>query len=486
MRAAGILLHISCLPSKYGIGNLGEEAFRFIDFLADSGNKYWQFLPLCPTSFGDSPYQSASVFAGNPYFIDIDDLILQGLLTKEQAASFNFGKSRKVNFANQYAYKYRILELAFEKFNVSADYCVFVEKNAFWLEDYSFFMALKTNYGGKVWNEWENCHKNHEKFNFIKAKFAKQSEFFKFIQFVFWTQFMNLKRYANERGIGLIGDMPIYAAYDSADVWANNELFSLDAELLPSAVAGCPPDAFSDDGQYWGNPLYNWQKHLETGFDWWKERIGFALKVFDKVRIDHFRGFSAFYAIPKGETTGRNGKWIFAPGAELFGKLKDEIPSKRIIAEDLGVIDDDVRKLLRQTGFDGMKVLQFAFDNDPSNSHLPVHHVVNGVVYTATHDNKTSRGWFEALNDDQRACFAKICNWNGQEESAVEKLIATAMASKAETVIVPIQDYMNLSDKARFNSPSTTRNNWVWRLPSKYATPKLRKAILSQITNADR
>lgn len=486
LRAAGILMHLSCLPSKYGIGNMGEEAYKFVDFLADTDNRYWQILPLCPTSFGDSPYQSPSLFAGNPYFIDIDRLISQKLLEPGQVKGYSFGRGKNVDYEKQYINKYKLLKLAYENFKCDENYFAFVKENSFWLDDYALFMVIKELHGGKSWKEWEEHFANHKIFVAYKDEFVSKANFHKFLQYVFWSQWVELKSYANSKNIQIIGDMPIYAAYDSADVWANSELFLLNKNFKPTLVAGCPPDAFSNDGQLWGNPLYNWREHKKTGFEWWIKRIRNALNAFDKVRIDHFRGFSAFYAIPYKDTTARDGKWMPALGEELFERIRNlGISKNRIIAEDLGTIDYKVENLLTQTGFAGMKVLQFAFDEKDESAYLPKNHIKNCVVYTATHDNKTSRSWFRSLGKDSKECFAKHCNYkNG--DNAVGKLIEAALKSVADTVIVPIVDYLNLDDKARFNTPSTTGSNWVWRMSKKYDTVSLREYIKKHIVQSNR
>lgn len=444
------------LPNKYGIGSFGDEAYRFVDFLAATGQSYWQVLPLSPTSFGDSPYQSPSAFAGNPYFIDLDLLRMDGLLTDEECNAEQT-KVRMIDYAKLYHRRYVVLKKAFVRFWKPRSYEKFVEDNREWLFPYAEFMAKKQASGGAAWNEWNNEN------SVGKAETA----FWVFLQYEFFLQWSALKTYANARGVQIIGDMPIYVAYDSADVWQNPQYFQLDGNGTPTEVAGVPPDAFSSDGQLWGNPLYRWDEMQKDNFAWWKKRFRAALSMYDVVRIDHFRGFSDYYAIPFGESTARKGRWESAPGKELFAELKKEFPEAEIIAEDLGVIDDRVRELLRQTGFPGMKIAQFGFSEDDSG-YNPNNYPAKCVAYTGTYDNPTTQSWAKHLFAPEKTRFRR-CVRRRIGEADTTALVRRLLASAAQTVIIPIQDYLLLGDEGRINTPSTLGNNWIWRIPEKYA-----------------
>ncbi len=452
VKKCGILLPVFSLPNRYGIGSFGEEAYRFVDFLKRTGQHYWQVLPLTPTSYGDSPYQSPSAFAGNPYFIDLDLLLMDGLLTAEECKAEET-RSKTIDYARLYERRYKVLYKAYARFWKPQSYYAFVEDNREWLLPYATFMALKERNGGKPWNEWTDTAPADE----------EEVSFWIFLQFEFYTQWHALKSYANARGVQLIGDMPIYVAYDSADVWRDPQLFQLDRDV-PVEVAGVPPDDFSAEGQLWGNPLYRWEAMKEDGYGWWKRRMKAALDLYDIVRIDHFRGFSAYYAVPYGESTAKNGSWKPAPGKELFAELKKEFPDAKIIAEDLGVLDDDVRSLLKQTGFPGMKVAQFGFSEENSE-HNPKNFPESCIAYTGTHDNPTAKEWQKSLGKDARERFEKDA---GKGRFA---LVKSVLQSAAETVILPLQDYMGLGSEGRINTPSTLGKNWVWRLKGyrKYA-----------------
>ena len=386
MRTSGILMPIFSLPSKGGIGTLGKEAFRFVDFLKKSGQSWWQILPLNPTNYGDSPYQSFSSYAGNPYFIDPELLIQEGLLTEEEFLSFDFGKdSSIIDYGKLYKNRINLLRIAFGRFKPEKTFYDFCRENDFWLDEYALFMALKNMHNDVSWECWEENFRtrNLETLNRIKSEKQDTIEFYKFVQYCFAKQWISLKNYANENGVGIIGDIPIYVAYDSADVWSEPEQFQLDKELKPKAVAGCPPDAFSEDGQLWGNPLYDWSFMKKDKFAWWKRRLGYALKLYDMVRIDHFRGFEAYWAIPYGDETAKGGKWLKGPNMALFNEIAkefgDDLP---IIAEDLGFLTDEVHELLKKSGFPGMKVLQFAFSGGSDSDYLPHNYNKNCVVYT--------------------------------------------------------------------------------------------------------
>lgn len=460
---------IFSLPARYGIGTIGKEAFRFIDFLEAAGQSYWQILPLNPTNYGDSPYQSFSSFAGNPYFIDLELLIDEKLLTVSQAEAADFGDNpRKIDYGKLYENRLSLLKLAFENFKPNKEFNRFCSENAFWLEDYSLFMALKNANGGAAFHTWDKNIAEYEKSALNKARATYKSDigFYKFLQFKFFEQWKALKEYANKKGIKIIGDIPIYVAYDSADVWADKSQFLIDENLKLTKVAGCPPDAFSEDGQLWGNPLYNWPKMKSEGYAWWKRRIAHAFGLYDVVRIDHFRAFEAFYAIPATDNTAKNGKWIKGPGIGFFKELKAEFGENLpIIAEDLGFLTPAVKKLLKATGFPGMKVLQFAFDSREDSDYLPHNYNKNCVVYTGTHDNDTIIGWAESVaKSDLKFALAYLNAEAGNNFNWA--MIKAAMMSAADTAILMMPDFLGLGSEARINTPSTTENNWQWRIDS--------------------
>lgn len=470
MRESGVLLPISALPSRYGIGGFSKEAYEFVDFLREAGQKKWQILPMGPTSYGDSPYQSFSTFAGNPYFIDLETLVQDGYLTWEECDACDFGdREDRVDYEKLYRNRFSLIRKAFDRFcqRIPGDYGEFVTENAFWLDDYGLYMALKSHYEGKAWIEWEEGHRDRipEVLEQAREEFASEVEFHRFLQYLFFKQWGNLHRYANENGIQIIGDLPIYVAFDSADTWASPELFQFTEAHEPKAVAGCPPDAFSATGQLWGNPLYDWEYHRQTGYAWWIQRVKSCLKIYDVLRIDHFRGFDEYYAIPYGHETAQFGSWEKGPGLELFECLWKEIGKEGIIAEDLGYMTDGVRKLLADSGYPGMKVIQFAFDSRDSDDYLPHSYPANCIVYTGTHDNDTTLGWF--LKAD-RGCREFAREYMHKTELDVDTLswdfIALAMGSVAQLCVIPLQDYLCLGSEARINTPSTLGNNWVWRL----------------------
>ncbi len=469
MRKSGILMHLSSLSSPYGIGTMGSTAREFVDFLQASGQTYWQLLPICPTSYGDSPYQSYSTFAGNPYFIDLDELCEMGLLDKTDYESIDWENTPdRVNYGALYQKRYPVLRKAVNAFlkNVPEDFLEFCEKNDFWLSDFALFMALKDVHGGAAWSEWDISFRNREEAALEKAKEEQKENilFWKVIQYLFFKQWNELKTYANNKGILVIGDLPIYVSLDSVDVWAHPELFQVDENKVPKEVAGCPPDGFSADGQLWGNPLYDWDYMEKTNFKWWVDRIEYICKVYDLLRIDHFRGFDSYYAIPYGETTAKNGCWKQGPGMKLFNEVEKTIGRQAIIAEDLGYLTDSVKKLLKDSGFPGMKVLEFAFDSrDASgNEYLPHNYVENCVAYTGTHDNDTVMGWFEDASDEDVAyckeylCIADDSNLNWDMMGAVWR-------SVANLTIMQAQDILGLGSESRMNQPSTVGSNWCWR-----------------------
>ncbi len=470
MRASGILFPIFSLPSPYGIGTLGKEAYSFVDFLSKAGQRYWQLLPIGPTGFGDSPYQSFSAYAGNPYFIDLDMLCEDGLLKEEEYKNIEWYKStNKIDYERLYNNRFKVLKIAFNRFkkNIPEDYEIICKECMSWLEDYSLYMAIKDSCGGKCWCEWDEPLKTREKNALEKAKRELKNEidFYKFINYKFTKQWFALKKYANLKNIYIIGDMPIYVSFDSADVWANPKQFLLDKELKPTAVAGCPPDAFSDEGQLWGNPLYNWEymKNSTPKYNWWCSRIANSIDMFDMFRIDHFRGFESYCSIPYGDKNAVNGKWVKGPDIDLFNHFKAVFGELPIIAEDLGIITEDVERLLKNTGFPGMKVLQFAFDTETESSYLPHNHIKNCVVYTGTHDNDTVMGWKESEKKEVIK-YAQKYTAQGENEGFNWALIRTALSSVADTVIIPLQDYIGAGSEARINTPSTAQDNWQWRI----------------------
>ena len=407
MRKSGILMHISSLPGPYGIGSMGESARRFIDFLVSSGQSYWQILPLSPTGFGDSPYQSFSSFAGNHYLIDLDILIREGLLKSQEVQGCCFGSDpKKVDFGALYSSRLGLLRLAFQRFTPDEDFEAFLESNRDWLRDYGLFMALKEEHGGKDWQQWEEDLKMREPQALQDAARRLQPEidFHCFLQYEFFRQWQALKGYAADRGIRIIGDVPIYVPLDSADVWASPELFRLDEDRRPLAVAGCPPDSFSADGQLWGNPLYDWDRMADTGYAWWIRRLKAAEKLYDVIRLDHFRGFESFWVVPAGDTTARNGHWEKGPGMGFLTALKQANFS--CIAEDLGYVTQEVRELQEASGYPGMKVMQFAFDSREQSNYLPHLYPVNSVCYSGTHDNLTLKQWLQEA-DPQDVALAK-------------------------------------------------------------------------------
>lgn len=465
MRNSGILLHISSLPSPYGIGTLGKEAYDFIDFLKKGKQSLWQILPLNPTGFGNSPYQSFSAFAGNPYFIDFDLLYEKGLLEKSDYTDVDWGYDpRKVDFGRIYSERFKVLHKACDKFEKESGYEEFCIKNAFWLDDYALFTALKTSFGEKPWYTWPHSlkTKNEQAVESARSLLENEIETQKIIQYFFFTQWNSLKEYANQNGIEIIGDLPIYVAHDSADVWGNPKQFELDDECNPVFVAGVPPDGFSAEGQLWGNPVFDWEYMRDDGYRWWIRRIEHCLKIYNRIRIDHFRGFSGYYSVPYGMKNAVKGIWRNGPGAELFRAIEASLGKPEIIAEDLGYIDEGVLNLLSETGFPGMKVLQFAFDSRESSDYLPHNYPKNCVVYIGTHDNDTLEGWFENADKNDVDFARDYMRING-DESRCRAVIKTALASVGDTVILTMQDLLELGSEAKMNTPSTAENNWQWR-----------------------
>ena len=477
VRGAGILLAVSSLPSEYGIGTFGAQSFQFINFLKEAGQKYWQVLPIGPTSYGDSPYQSFSAFAGNPYFIDLGVLISESLLTLDEVQSYDWGDSASnVDYSKIFDSRYQVLHIAFKKSKHinTKEYKSFCKENVYWLNEYSLFMALKFHFENHSWFLWPEDIRFHrvEAVKSYSEQFENEIDFWKFCQFKFFEQWNEVKQYANENGIQIIGDIPIYAALDSADVWSNSELFQLDTQRKPIKVSGVPPDAFSKDGQLWGNPLYDWDKMEQNGFDWWKQRMGQSAKIYDIIRIDHFIGVVRYYAIPADESTAINGNWQPGPGHKLTDAIDSSIGKAQVIAEDLGVVVPEVRRLLKKTGYPGMKVLLFAFDGDATNEHLPCNYTRNMVVYGGTHDNETLMGHFTEMKTKD-AQYAKEYLDVKKKKNLPETLLRTAYASVANTVMFQAQDILLLPKSARMNFPSTIGTNWRWRLKKDQLTIEL-------------
>lgn len=468
MRGSGVLLHITSLPSPYGVGTLGKAAYDFADFLESAGQKYWQILPLGHTGYGDSPYQAFSAFAGNPYMIDLDFLCDEGLLLPEDYQTLcREDNSRKTDYGRLFASRICVLKKIASRFAKTAEYELFCAENAFWLEDYSLFMALKGRFSGKPFFEWKNP---------LPEPDNKSREFWKILQFLFFTQWQRLKAYVNSKGIKIIGDLPIYVAHDSADVMGSPELFELDSKGMPLNVAGVPPDGFSERGQLWGNPVFDWDYMRKNNYSWWVRRISHSMRLFDIVRIDHFRGFSSYYSVPYGSTDAVNGSWRAGPGAELFEAVEEEIGKPLIIAEDLGFIDEGVRELMKKTGFPGMKILQFAFDSRDAGEYLPHNYPQNCVVYIGTHDNDTLAGWLNSADKEDIDYARKYLRLN-EKEGFVEGFIKSAMASVGDTVIFTMQDLLGLGSESRMNIPSTACGNWQWRALESDFSPELAKNL---------
>lgn len=483
MRRNGMLLPIASLPSPYGIGGFSKEAYEFIDLLEETGQKLWQILPLGPTSYGDSPYQSFSTFAGNPYFIDLDTLVEKGWLTKEACEASDYGDNESyIDYGRIYNSRFVLLKQAFLNSDILSDekFTEFCKANQHWLPDYALYMALKNQNGGKSWIEWEEeiRLRKPEAVEYYKKELEEECNFYEFLQYEFHEQWTKVKEYAHKKGIQIVGDVPIYVAFDSADTWANPELFQLDEKNLPLGVAGCPPDAFSATGQLWGNPLYNWAYHKKTGYDWWLKRIAYCFDLYDIVRIDHFRGFDEYYSIPYGDETAVNGHWEKGPGMDLFNTVKEKLGELDIIAEDLGFLTESVFQLLKDSGYPGMKVLQFAFDPSEDSDYLTYKYQRNCVVYTGTHDNDTTAGWFEKLSDGDKEVALRYMNsfYTPKEEQHWD-LIALAMRSTADTCIIPVQDFLGLGSEARINMPSTLGDNWKWRMTKGAFSEELKEKI---------
>ena len=474
MRSCGVLMHITSLPSPYGIGTFGAEAEAFVDWLKSAGQSYWQVLPIGPTGYGDSPYQSFSTFAGNPLLIDLDDLVKSGLIAREKCQAADYGADPTfVDFEKVTKTKMALLREAFESFDENVGYVAFIQKESVWLEDYALFMALKRKHDQCAWSRWGEPYRlrDPEALEQAREELKSEIDFWKFVQYIFYSQWERLKSYANKNGVRLIGDIPIYVAPDSADVWSNASLFKMDDELKPKCVAGVPPDYFSETGQLWGNPLYDWEAMKKEKYSWWISRIEKAAQIYDVVRIDHFRAFDTYWSVPFGEKTAINGKWEQGPGMDLWNAVREQLGDVSVIAEDLGDIFDSVKELLKASGFPGMRVLQFGFNPESSdNDHLPHNYPTNSVVYTGTHDNSTVLGWYKAADSGAKAMCRRYLR-PLPFEKLNKTFIRELYKSRAGLTIVPMQDVIGLDDRARMNIPSTLGGNWKWRATKRQITP---------------
>lgn len=482
MRSSGILMHITSLPGPFGVGSMGSEAFAFVDFLKRAGQSFWQILPLAPTGYGNSPYQSTSTFAGNHYLIDLAELVKEGLLKQEELETVVWSREEeRVDFGLLYENRLKVLRLAYRRFDEAEALDAFCRENREWLVDFSLFMVLKEAHGGQPWNTWPEPLKTREPAAMAQAmeRYREEIRFFCFVQYLFFRQWEALHSYANRQGVRIIGDVPIYVPFDSADVWANPQLFQLDEKLDPIAVAGCPPDSFTADGQLWGNPLYRWDVLKRDGYQWWLKRLAAAGEMYDWVRLDHFRGFESYWAVPYGDKTARNGKWIKGPGLDFVNAVKQGLPNLALIAEDLGYLTQEVLELRDESGFPGMKVLEFAFDSKEPSDYLPHTYTANTVCYTGTHDNMTMRQWFDTAEADTVEYAAAYMALT-EEEGYVWGVIRTAFGSVSDVCIIQMQDYLDLGAEARMNFPGTlSDSNWTWRLKNGMITPDLERRILN-------
>ena len=485
MRSSGILMHITSLPSPYGVGTLGQAAYDFVDFLEKSRQSYWQILPVGPTGYGDSPYQTFSTFAGSPYLVDLDLLADQGLLEREAPGRVTWSEEPgRVDYGRLYQYRMGLLRQASARFDRSnPDYLAFLEAEKGWLENYALYMALKDHFGGQSWQTWpeEIRRRQPEAMERYRALLRQELEVQRFVQYEFFRQWRLLRDYAKAHGVGIIGDVPIYVPLDSADVWAEPEYFQLDQDLHPTAVAGVPPDYFSADGQLWGNPLYRWDRMEADGFQWWIRRMRAAARLFDVVRIDHFRGLESYWSVPPRETTARNGCWVKGPGMALIRQVRQALPDLRFIAEDLGFLTPEVVELVRESGFPGMKVLEFAFDPREPSDYLPHNYDHNCVCYTGTHDNETLLQWAQALPQENFAYAVRYLG-KGAEESICHAVLRAGSASVAELFVAQLQDWLELGAEGRMNHPGVTDgNNWRWRALPGQITPEL-AAKIAEVT----
>ena len=477
-RKCGILMPLSSLPSGYGIGTFGKPCYDFIDFLCDSGQTCWQILPLCPTAYGDSPYQSPASFAGNPFFLDPTDFYERGLIDKQTLCSACY-ESERVNYGRLFNERIPFLRKVHANFKKDGKYYSFLRTNKDWVYDYALFMALKVKNGFTAWTDWAIEYRDHEKAKANAGEFRDEMNFWLWVQYEFYAQWRKVRLYAHKRGIKIIGDMPIYVAWDSVDVWSKPQNYLLDNDFRPTLVAGCPPDGFSPDGQLWGNPIYDWAKMRDDGFDWWIKRVKQNFKLYDILRIDHFRGFAGYYVIPYGDATARNGRWEKGCGKQLFDAVKAQVPQAKIIAEDLGFYTEDVGELLAYTGYPGMKLMQFAFFDENSDS-LPRNFTTdNCIAYTGSHDADCTYSWCKNLDWSTRERFERECP-RRDGESPVYAMIRLALSSRANLAIIPMQDYLELpNEKARINTPSTPEGNWAWRAEQSYFSDEIKAKILA-------
>ena len=483
MRESGILMHITSLPGPYGVGTMGKSAFSFVDFLANAGQRYWQILPLNPTGYGDSPYQSCSIFAGNHYLIDLELLVEEGLLEQQELDAIEWFRSdTKVGFGLLYNHRLNILRKAFRRHSQTEEFARFRAENDHWLVNYVAYMGLKDKFGGKPWYQWPEDVKFYSP-AVIETAWEHLGyegiQFYCFTQYLFFKQWHALREYAHSRNVRIIGDVPIYVPYDSVEVWKNPSLFQMEDNLEPKVVAGCPPDGFTEDGQLWGNPIYDWDAMKRDGYDWWLRRLEAAGKLYDVVRLDHFRGLESYWAVPFGEKTARNGKWVKGPGMDFIRALKQGLPDLHMIAEDLGYMTQEVIDLRDGSGYPGMKVLQFAFDSREPSEYLPHTYTQNTVCYTGTHDNMTMRQWFESVEPETAEYAAQYMNLS-RTEGYVWGSIRTAMASVSDLTIIPIQDVLDIGSTGRMNFPGTlSDSNWTWRLKDGIITHSLAQRLLN-------
>ena len=476
MRESGVLMHITSLPSPYGVGTMGKEAYAFVDFLKAAGQQSWQILPLTPTGYGDSPYQSCSTFAGNHYLIDLDTLASQGLLEKSDFENIDWtSEPGRTDFGKLYNNRLNVLRKAYARFQGGEDFDRFCMENSSWLPDFALFMAIKGRESGKAWYQWEDGLKrrNPDAIWAVRQELKDEIRFYCFIQYLFDRQWSALRQYAHDAGIKIIGDVPIYVPYDSVEVWSSPEMFELDENLDPVNVAGCPPDGFNEDGQLWGNPLYRWDLHQADGYSWWIRRMAAAGKRYDVIRLDHFRGFESYWAVPFGDPTARGGEWREGPGMNFVNALRNGLPQVDMIAEDLGFLTQAVLDLRDASGYPGMKVLQFAFDSREPSEYLPHTYTTNTVCYSGTHDNMTTCQWLESLTPEALAYATEYMNLT-EQEGMVWGVIRTAMASVSDWCVTPMQDLLNLGSEGRMNFPGTqTGANWTWRALPGYLTEEL-------------
>ena len=483
MRKSGVLMHITSLPGQYGVGTMGRNAYAFIDFLKAAGQSCWQILPLTPTGFGNSPYQSCSTFAGNPYLIDLELLAEEGMLTQNKLDTVQWGSNEEcVDFGALYHNKLNILRKAFERHGQSEEFTQFQAKNDWWLPAFADYMILKEHFGGKPWHTWPDELRSWKpELLTIGKKYAgnKSYQFHCFVQCLFFKQWDALRAYAHKNGISIIGDVPIYVPYDSVDLWTNPELFQLDSNLIPTDVAGVPPDGFTEDGQLWGNPLYRWENHEKGGYSWWLRRMEMASTLYDTVRFDHFRGLESYWAVPYGDTTARYGRWVKGPGSKLIEAIQNGLPELRLIAEDLGYLTEEVLAMRDNACLPGMKILEFAFDSREPSEYLPHTYTANAVCYTGTHDNMTMQQWFDTCTEDAKAYAVEYMKLD-EREGLVWGAIRTCMSSVCDLCVIPMQDLLGLGAEARMNFPGTlSDSNWTWRLKdgiiTNVLTQKLRR-----------